>query len=66
MNVIAVNMLTNTIKTAEYKLSMHRKMGNKSKLNIFQVAELIDSVIKAKEIQNNKTTQSIFFGFSVN
>ncbi len=66
MNVIGVNMLTNTIKKAEYQLGLHRQMGIKSTLDIFQVAELMDAIRKAKNMQETGNRKSLFFGFHTN
>ena len=45
-------MINNTVKAAQFKLSQHRLQGTKSKLNIFEVAHLMDAVKKAEQMQN--------------
>ena len=58
-------MINNTIKTAKFKLTMHREKGTKSELSVFQVAELLDS-IKRAENQKELKTNSIFNSISLN
>ena len=45
-------MINNTVKLAQYKLSQHRVQGTKSKLNIFEVAQLMDSIKMAEQMKN--------------
>ena len=52
-------------KIARFKLSQHRQAGTKSKLNIFEVAQLMDQIhfsTKVKEAQK----PSIFQGVNPN
>lgn len=65
MNLTLQDMINNTIKTAKFKLNMHRKKGTKSELSVFQVAELLDS-IKRAENQKELKTISIFNSISLN
>jgi len=65
MNLIAENMINNTVKLAQYKLSQHRVQGTKSKLNIFEVAQLMDS-IKMAEQMKNIPSNSIFHSIHMN
>ncbi len=58
-------MINNTVKAAQYKLSQHRVQGTKSKLNIFEVAHLMDAVRQSEQIQNKKNV-SIFHSVSLN
>lgn len=65
MNLIAENMINNTVKLAQYKLSQHRVQGTKSKLNIFEVAQLMDSIKMAEQIKNVQSN-SIFHSIHMN
>lgn len=58
-------MINNTVKLAQYKLSQHRVQGTKSKLNIFEVAQLMDSIKMAEQIKNVQTN-SIFHSIHMN
>jgi hypothetical protein len=58
-------MINNTVKLAQYKLSQHRLQGTKSKLNIFEVAQLMDSIKTAEQIQN-VPSNSIFHSIQMN
>lgn len=58
-------MVNNAVKTAEYKLSQHRLQGTKSKLNIFEVAHLMDALRQSNQ-QKNKETTPIFYSVSMN
>ena len=53
-------------KIARFKLSQHRLQGTKSKLNIFEVAHLMDSIKKAEQISNTYSNSSIFNSFGLN
>lgn len=53
-------MINNSVKIAQYKLSQHRLQGEKSKLNIFEVAQLMDS-IKISQQMKNSATSSVFY-----
>ncbi len=59
-------MIKNTVKAAQFKLSQHRLQGTKSKLNIFEVAHLMDSIKKAEQISNTYSNSSIFNSFGLN
>jgi len=59
-------MINNTVKAAQFKLSQHRLQGTKSKLNIFEVAHLMDAVKKAEQMQNINNNISIFHSFGLN
>lgn len=65
MNLIAENMINNTVKLAQYKLSQHRVEGTKSKLNIFEVAQLMDSIKMAEQIKD-APSNSIFHSIHMN
>jgi hypothetical protein len=58
-------MVNNAVKTAEYKLSQHRLQGTKSKLNIFEVAHLMDALRQSNQQKNTETTP-IFYSVSMN
>jgi len=58
-------MINNSVKLAQYKLSQHRVQGTKSKLNIFEVAQLMDAIKNADQIRN-VTTNSIFHEIHMN
>ena len=53
-------MINNSVKIAQYKLSQHRLQGEKSKLNIFEVAQLMDSIKISQQIKNS-ATGSVFY-----
>ena len=65
MNSIHKAMINNTVKLAQYKLAQHRVQGTKSKLNIFEVAQLMDSVRTAGQIKD-QSAKSIFHSISLN
>jgi hypothetical protein len=58
------SLRTNSIKNITLKLSRHREMGNKSELNIFQVAVLMDRLKYANELETS--SDSLFFNPSWN
>jgi hypothetical protein len=58
-------MINNTVKLAQYKLSQHRVEGTKSKLNIFEVAQLMDSIKMAEQIKE-APSNSIFHSIHMN
>ena len=58
-------MVNNIIKVAEYKLTQHRLQGTKSKLNIFEVAHLMDAV-RLSDKQKNSQNTPIFESVSLN
>lgn len=65
MNLNTYDMISNTVKLAQYKLSQHRLQGKNSKLNIFEVASLMDA-IKTAEQMKNISNQNIFHAMSLN
>ena len=65
MNLNTYDMISNTVKLAQYKLSQHRIQGKNSKLNIFEVASLMDA-IKTAEQMKNVQNQNIFHSMSLN
>jgi hypothetical protein len=52
-------MINNTIKFAEHKLNQHRLQGASSTLNIFEVAQLMDTIKNADQAKYFKR-HSIF------
>ncbi len=58
-------MINNSVKLAQYKLSQHRVQGTKSKLNIFEVAQLMDALKNADQI-SNVVSRSIFYNIHLN
>lgn len=51
------SLRTKSISQAKLKLSKHRELGTKSSMNVFEVAELLDSIIFAEyKIQNEQKT----------
>jgi hypothetical protein len=58
-------MINNSVKIAQYKLSQHRLQGTKSKLNVFEVAQLMDAIKTAEQIKNT-TNSSIFYSIHPN
>lgn len=58
-------MINNTVKLAQYKLSQHRLQGTKSKLNIFEVAQLMDTIKTAEQIKSS-SNNSIFYSIHPN
>jgi len=65
MNLITYDMISNTVKLAQYKLSQHKVQGKNSKLNIFEVANLMDAIRTAEQMKN-VTNQNIFHSMSLN
>lgn len=59
-------MISSTVKTAQFKLSQHRVQGTKSKLNIYEVAHLMDAIKKAEKMQNTSNNSSIFYSVGLN
>lgn len=58
-------MINNTVKLAQYKLAQHRIQGTKSKLNIFEVAQLMDALRTAEQIKQAET-RTIFHSVYLN
>lgn len=56
-------MINNRIKQAKFQLSQHRTQGVNSRLSIFEVAKLMDTVKKGEDLNNSKG-QSIFFSLN--
>lgn len=58
-------MVNNSIKLAQYKLAQHRVQGTKSKMNILEVAQLMDAIRTASKVKE-VGSQSIFHSMSLN
>jgi hypothetical protein len=58
-------MIKNKTKVVQLKLNQHRQAGTKSDLSIVQVAELMDALKIADQI-NNHNNQSIFHSIQLN
>ncbi len=58
-------MINNTLKTAKLRLNQHRIQGKDSKLNIFEVADLMDLIKKTEQLGNVKNT-NLFHQVSLN
>jgi hypothetical protein len=58
-------MLNQNSKTVETKLELHRQLGTKSKLDIIEVAQLMDS-LKNSGMSKQGQLNSIFFGIPMN
>ena len=65
MNFTKNDMINNSIKVAEFKLNQHKSQGVKSTLDIFQVAQLMDTVKYAENIKRPMNS-SIFYNISAN
>ena len=58
-------MIKNKIKVVQLKLNQHRQAGTKSDLSIIQVAELMDKLKTADQI-NDHINNSIFHSIALN
>lgn len=65
MNVTQKDMINNSIKIAQYKLSQHKLQGVKSNLDIFQVAQLMDTIKYGDSVKRPQNS-SIFYNISAN
>jgi hypothetical protein len=65
MNVTQVEMINNSIKLAQYKLSEHKLQGVKSTLDVFQVAQLMDTIKYGDSVKRPQNS-SIFYNISAN
>ncbi len=54
---------TNRAKTAKLKLSQHRVQGERSRLSVFQVAQLMDTV-KIGNGESAHQNTSVFFSLN--
>ena len=65
MNVRPVEMINNSIKIAEYKLNLHKIQGVRSTLDVFQVAQLMDTIKYGDSVKRPQNS-SIFYNISAN
>jgi hypothetical protein len=65
MNFIQENMINNSIKLAYYKLNRHKELGIQSNLNVFEVAELMDTIKRGDAIKNQQALP-IFYNVYAN
>ncbi len=65
MNVTQNEMINNSIKIAEYKLTQHKVQGVKSTLDVFQVAQLMDTIKYGDSVKRPQNS-SIFYNISAN
>jgi hypothetical protein len=65
MNVTQLEMINNSIRLAEHKLTQHKVQGVKSSLNVFQVAQLMDTIKFGDEVKRPQNS-SIFYNISAN
>ena len=63
MQLTNIDMIGNTIKRAKLKLSEHRVQGNDSKLNVYQVARLMDTVKNGERMEGD-TSNSVLFSLN--
>jgi hypothetical protein len=53
-----------SVQSAQSKLSKHKELGTKTNLNVFEVAELMDT-LKFSDLQE-ETKSSVFFSMNLN
>jgi len=56
-------MVNNSVKLAQFKLAQHRVQGTRSKLNIFEVAQLLDAIRTAEQM-GEELSGSFFFVYT--
>ena len=64
MTINTESLRTKSLHQAKLKLSKHRELGEKSHLNVFQVADLMDKIIHAGKAPEQDN--SIFFSIGMN
>ena len=64
MSAYIQNLRNKSIQSAQSKLSKHRELGTKTNLNVFEVAELMDT-LKFSNFQE-ETKASVFFSLNLN
>jgi hypothetical protein len=52
------------VRNAEMKISKHREMGIKSPYNVFEIAEMMDTIKNAET--GNTQPETIFFSVNMN
>ena len=65
MNVTPIEMINNSIKLAELKLNQHKVEGVKSTLDVFQVAQLMDTIKYGNDVKRPHNS-SIFYNINAN
>jgi len=65
MNLKLNDMINNSIKIAQLKLNQHKTLGVNSSMNIFEVAELMDTIKFNAQIKK-PSFRSIFYNISAN
>jgi hypothetical protein len=65
MNVRPIEMINNSIKLAELKLNEHKVQGVKSTLDVFQVAQLMDTIKYGNDVKRPHNS-SIFYNINAN
>ena len=63
MQITTIDMINNRIKQAKFKLSQHRTQGVNSRLSVFEVAQLMDTVKRGEQLDKNNSN-SIFFSLN--
>ena len=58
-----LDMISNRIKLAEFKLNQHRNLGSRSKLSVFEVAKLMDTVKNGDRLTKDRNS-NIFFSLN--
>lgn len=53
-------MINNTIQIAKKRLQEHKKMGNNTRMSIFEVAQLMDLINDLPKVKNPQKS-SIYF-----
>ena len=53
-----------SVQSAQSKLSKHKELGTKTNLNVFEVAELMDT-LKFSDFQE-ETKSNVFFSMNLN
>jgi len=60
MTTFLQSLRTKSISQAKLKLSKHRELGTKSPMNVFEVAELLDSIVFPEyKIQDEKNSYEL-------
>ncbi|GAB5418825.1 MAG: hypothetical protein Crog4KO_01940 [Crocinitomicaceae bacterium] len=60
MQTTTIDMINNRIKQAKYKLSQHKTQGTNSRLSVFEVAKLMDTVKRGEQVNNNDANNLFF------
>jgi hypothetical protein len=66
MQATKVKMVSNNIKTAQFRLEQHRLMGTNSHLTIEDVANLLDMINKAESYIQPSSQPTIFQSIGFN